>query len=110
MVADLELIVLKTPIKRGSANVSGVMLRRPEFADLEGVSMVELASGQIEAIQVILPRVTKPSILSEEIEQLDINDLERMTAYICLFLLTKKQRAAAGLPQSLTPPSQRKRK
>ncbi|MDP2431785.1 MAG: phage tail assembly protein [Pseudomonadota bacterium] len=80
-------IALKTPIKRGETAIDAVELRKPTAGELRGVSLVELLQMDVGAISKVLPRITMPALIPEEIAGMDPADLLAMGATISGFLL-----------------------
>lgn len=80
-------IPLQSPIKRGETVIDAVGLRKPTAGELLGVSLVELLQMDVGAISKILPRITTPTLLEQEIAGMDPADLLAMGAAISGFLL-----------------------
>ncbi len=80
-------ITLQSPIKRSETSIDAVVLRKPTAGELRGVSLVELLQMDVSAISKVLPRITVPTLVQEEIAGMDPADLLAMGAAISGFLL-----------------------
>ena len=89
----VETITLQTPIKRGATEITSLQLRKPNTGALRGVSLTELLQMNVSALQVVLPRISQPTLVKHEIDQLDPADLVNMGTVVVGFLLTKEQKA-----------------
>lgn len=80
-------ITLAKPIQRGNETITSVSLRKPDVGTLRGMKLMELMSGDFRAHCILLPRITMPSLLPDEIEALDVADLTAlMTATMGFFM------------------------
>lgn len=91
-----ETIELDEPIQRGSTTIAELQLRKPKAGELRGVSLMELAQMDIQALRKVLPRITAPALTDAEIGNMAPADIMQCGVAVAGFLLTKKQRDQAG--------------
>lgn len=89
-------VSLQTPIKRKSETITTLQLMRPRVGDLRGVLLAELANMKVEAVALVLPRITVPTLIRAEVEELDPADFMACAVEVSSFL------APAALLASLT--------
>lgn len=90
---DVQTVSLDTPIQRPGGDVHTVQVRKPMAGALRGVSLADLLQLKVDAIQQVLPRVTTPTLLKPEVDNLDPADLLQLGTAVIGFLLPKAQRA-----------------
>lgn len=90
---DPNTVQLETPIKRAGGVITHVTLRKPTAGELRGVSLSELLQMKVDALQVVLPRITSPMLHKQEMQAIDPADLVNMGGVVLGFLLTKEQKA-----------------
>jgi hypothetical protein len=90
-----QLIELDEPIKRGTTEITEVTLRKPVSGELRGVSLMELAQMDVQALRKVLPRISSPSLTDVEVSRMDPADLMQCGVAVASFLLTKKARQAS---------------
>lgn len=90
-----QLIELDEPIKRGTTEITEVTLRKPVSGELRGVSLMELAQMDVQALRKVLPRISSPSLTDVEVARMDPADLMQCGVAVASFLLTKKARQAS---------------
>ncbi|WP_321346582.1 phage tail assembly protein [Halopseudomonas oceani] len=90
-----QVIELDEPIKRGTTEITEVTLRKPVSGELRGVSLMELAQMDVQALRKVLPRITTPSLTDIEVGRMDPADLMQCGVAVASFLLTKKARQAS---------------
>lgn len=87
-------IPLDTPIQRGAQTITHVQVRKPNAGALRGLSLVEVLQMNVTALQTLLPRVTEPPLLKQEVAALDPADLVSLGTEVVGFLVPKAQREA----------------
>lgn len=88
-------IDLDTPVKRGETAIARVQLRKPQGGELRGLSLVDLAQLDVNALHKLLPRITIPTLTLPEVQALDPADLLALGAEVSGFLLQKAARPAS---------------
>ena len=85
-------IPLDTPIQRGAQTITHVHVRKPNAGALRGLSLVEVLQMNVTALQALLPRVTEPPLLKQEVATMDPADLVALGTEVVGFLVPKAQR------------------
>lgn len=89
-------VPLETPIKRGDTTIASVMVRKPQAAELRGVSLQDLVTLEVTSLIRVLPRVTVPTLLQQEVEQMDPADLLALGAEVVGFLMPAAAKESLG--------------
>lgn len=92
---------LQTPIQRGESQITEIGLRTPSAGELRGIKLADLLQMDVDAVMVVLPRITSPSLTAAEIAGMDPADLLSAAAQVSSFLLPKAmQQEAARFPST----------
>lgn len=84
-----KTITLDQPIVRGNHSILTLTIRKPTAGELRGIKLMDLANMDVSALVTVLPRITMPSLLKQEIEQMDPADLSEIGIEVALFLAKK---------------------
>lgn len=93
-------IELEVPVQRGSQTITHVQLRRPKAGELRGLSVSALMQLDVSAVMKLLPRITQPTLLEHEINNLDPVDLVNLSQEVVDFLVSSKTLGAARAKQA----------
>lgn len=93
-------ITLETPLKRGDQAITCVSLRKPAAGELRGVALADLLRLDVAALITVLPRITSPTLTTQDVQQLDLVDLTAIGTEVLGFFMTRADRAL--LPASPT--------
>lgn len=93
-------IELEVPIQRGSQTITHVQLRRPKAGELRGIGIGALLQLDTSAVMKLLPRITQPTLLEHEINNLDPVDLVNLAQGVIDFLVSSKTLDAARAKQA----------
>ncbi|WP_021024777.1 phage tail assembly protein [Comamonas sp. B-9] len=85
---DSVVITLKKPILRGKTRITEVVVRKPSVLALAGVVMSDLARMQTDEVIRVLPRTTVPSLVRNEVVQLDPADFFAMAGVLSNFFVS----------------------
>jgi len=88
----MPVITLDEPIRRGDQTLTEVRLRKPKAGELRGTQLVNLLHMDIAALEIVLPRITVPTLTKHEVSQLDPADITQFGSELASFLLTKARR------------------
>ena len=88
----MPVITLDEPIRRGDQTLTEVRLRKPKAGELRGTQLVNLLHMDIPALEIVLPRITVPTLTKHEVGQLDPADITQFGSELASFLLTKEKR------------------
>ena len=66
---------LATPIPRAGGDISRLVLRKPKAGELRGLKVEDLFATDVNTLIALLPRITIPALIAEEVEGLEAEDL-----------------------------------
>ena len=89
------IVTLEAPVIRGEQTIETIELRRPQAGELRGLSLIDLIQMDVSAIIKLVPRISSPSLLEQEVSALEPQDLVSIAAEISLFLAPKSLQEAA---------------
>jgi hypothetical protein len=92
----MSTITLETPIKRGDNTITEVTISKPNAGALRGVALLPLLQMDVNAMALVLPRITTPTLTQPEVLALDPADLMQFATEVTGFLLPKN--ALADIP------------
>jgi len=92
----MSTITLDTPIPRGDTTITEVTLTKPNAGALRGVALMPLLQMDVNAMAMVLPRITTPTLTQPEVLAMDPADLLQFATEVSGFLLPK--RALADIP------------
>ena len=83
-------VLLDKPITRGEQTITHVQLRRPLAGELRGINIAALIREMdYGALELLLPRVSTPTLTRADVAQLDPADLAALAAEVILFFVPK---------------------
>ncbi|ATO31592.1 phage tail assembly protein [Dickeya dianthicola] len=87
-----KTVTLDSPLKRGDTVIDSITIRKPTSGALRGVRLQALMEMDVNAVMVVLPRVTAPALTATEVLELDPADLVALAVEVVTFLLPKSAR------------------
>lgn len=90
--ADLPTITLSAPIVRGNQEIASIQLRKPKAGELRGLSLQDVINSEITTLLQLLPRITMPPLIDQEVNEIDPADLAEMGGIIRNFFMTAAER------------------
>lgn len=94
--ASIAEVVFTNPIERGEQKIASVQLREPRTGELRDLKMVDLAQLDANSLIKLLPRITIPPLMQNEVEGLKPSDFFALATEVANFLLPEGMR-----PESL---------
>ncbi|HFS6024379.1 TPA: phage tail assembly protein [Raoultella ornithinolytica] len=91
-----KTVTLDTPIKRGDATITEIVLRKPQSGALRGTRLQAVMEMDVASMMTVIPRISTPALTPQEMADLDPADLSAMSIEVVFFLLPKS--ALASLP------------
>jgi len=88
-VTTEKTVTLDTPIMRGKTRIDSLVVRKPQSGALRGTRLQALMDMDVNAMMVVLPRVTTPALTQQEINEMDPADLVTLSVEVVYFLLKK---------------------
>ena len=87
-----NIVILEEPIKRGDTMIDQVEIIKPNAGHLRGIGLASLANADVDALTVILPRITLPNLTTQECKSLNLPDLIALAGKVIGFLSPKSER------------------
>lgn len=84
--AKENIVTLDTPIQRGETTIADVQVIKPNAGALRGVGLAAIANADVDALLVVLPRVTVPNLTKEECARLELPDLVALAGKVVGFV------------------------
>ncbi|WP_265665008.1 phage tail assembly protein [Verminephrobacter aporrectodeae] len=84
-------VTLRTPILRGEQTISCVTLRKPKAGQLRGLSLTDILQLKVDAVTALLSRISTPTLLRHEVDNLEPEDLVALSTEVVSFFLPKDQ-------------------
>lgn len=81
-------VLLDFGFKRGDDQVKEINLVKPNTGHCRGLSLKDVLSFEINALAVLLPRITLPAMTSQEVYSLELMDTLKIAEGITGFLET----------------------
>lgn len=88
------IVTLEAPVIRGEQTIETIELRRPQAGELRGLSLSDLLNMEVSAVIKLVPRISSPALLEQEVSALEPQDLVSIAAEVAGFLLPKSAREA----------------
>lgn len=92
--AQTVKITLSNPIVRKGGNIAEISLRKPKASDMRGLKIEDLFSTDVNSLLVLLPRITAPSLIAAEIENMEAEDLIELAGAVKGFFMSAEMKAA----------------
>ncbi|WP_022955759.1 phage tail assembly protein [Perlucidibaca piscinae] len=92
-----NLVTLDEPLQRGTLLITEIEVRKPKAGALRGLQLVDVLRMDVDALRVLLPRITTPALTAQDVLELDPADLLQLGAKVSDFLLPKDARQEASL-------------
>ena len=77
-----NIVILEEPIKRGDTLIDQVEIIKPNAGHLRGIGLAALANADVDALTVILPRITVPNLTAQDCKSLNLPDLIAMAGKV----------------------------
>ena len=91
-------VTLDEPIVRGDQRITAITLRRPKSGELRGIDLAALVnSADYGALEILLPRISSPTLTRADVANLDPSDLVQFAASVVLFFVPRTAAASLSL-------------
>lgn len=88
------VVKLDYPIKTaGDKEITEVTVIKPSSGALRSLALTDLLRMDTNALHTILPRVTQPLLVKQDVEKLDPADLVQLGTAVVGFLVPKAEKA-----------------
>lgn len=93
-------VTLHYPLERkgDTAPIATVALAKPTTGTLRGLSLMSLMQMEVTALATLLPRITQPALMPEDVAALDPVDLMLLAGEVMGFFMPPGAVEALGLP------------
>ena len=92
METKTAVITLEEPIARGDSTIEQVTVRKPKAGELRGTNVKDILTMDYAALELVLPRITTPTLTRADVQNLDPADLTQFAVEVSGFLLTRQLR------------------
>ena len=84
-----NIVTLETPVVRGEQTINTVEVIKPNSGALRGTRLADIAGSDVDALIIVLPRITYPALTKAECLNLDPVDLIALAGQVIGFLSPK---------------------
>lgn len=84
---DVKTVQFDYGFKRGETTIKEVMIRKPKTRALRGLTLSDLLQLDVDAIAKLTPRITQPSMSSNDVYELEPVDLTKIGKEIISFFV-----------------------
>ena len=78
-------VTLKKPVTHGDSSISSVIVREPTESSLRGLSLVDVLKLESQALSILIPRLTTPTLHANHTAALSASDRLRLALAIQSF-------------------------
>lgn len=86
---EVVQVPLQSPIVRGGERIATLQLMKPRTGDLRGLLLSELLQMKADTVATLLPRISVPTIVKGEVDEMDPADLVACSVEVAGFLVPK---------------------
>lgn len=83
---NTKIITLTNPITRGENQITEITVNKPTVPALKGLKMFDVLQMDVDALQVLLPRVTSPVLHKADFATMEVADFTELAAAAVGFL------------------------
>ncbi|MCX2946615.1 MULTISPECIES: phage tail assembly protein [Rahnella] len=87
-----NIVILEEPIKRGDTVIEQIEVIKPNAGHLRGIGLAALANADVDALTLLLPRITAPNLTPKDCQSLSLPDLVELAGKVVGFLSPKSAR------------------
>ena len=95
----IKITLQKAIERKGSDPITEVTVRAPVVGDIRGLTQMDLGKMEVKAMERLLPRITLPPLLPDELAAMNIADFFKLSGAAMSFLMPETDREAAGLSE-----------
>ena len=89
-------ITLSEPIERASGPITELTLRKPKAGELRGLKVEDLFATDVNALMLLIPRISSPTLIGDEVGQLETEDLIEVAGAVKGFFMTAAMKEAVA--------------
>ncbi|MFP4794417.1 phage tail assembly protein [Pasteurella multocida] len=79
-------IVLSTQIQRGDQEIKKIQVLKPTVQALKGLKMFDVLQVDVNAMEILLPRITVPKLHKADFAQMAVEDFTELATAAVSFL------------------------
>lgn len=83
---NIKTVKLSTPIVRGENSFDEIQVMKPNVPALRGLKLLDVLQSDINALEVLLPRVTQPMLHKADFEKMEPQDFIELATAVLNFL------------------------
>ena len=80
------VITLSKPIKRGDKEITEITVNKPTVPALKGLKLMDVFSTDVDALRILLPRVTQPVLHRADFDTMEVADFVELAGAAVGFL------------------------
>lgn len=84
-------VKLTNPILRGEQKYTEITVIKPTVAALKGLKLLDVMQSDVNALTVLLPRVTQPMLHKNDFDSMDIQDFTALATETIGFLVPNSE-------------------
>lgn len=88
---DRQTVTLNQALVRGTTKITEIQVRTPASGEMRKISMSNLLQLDVDELTVLLPRITAPTITSQEVSALHPSDLLQLGTKVIGFLVPESK-------------------
>ena len=77
-----KIITLSTALLRGDKQITDITVNKPTVPALKGLKMFDVLQMDVDALQVLLPRVTSPVLHKADFATMEVADFTELAAAV----------------------------
>lgn len=81
-----KIITLSQPLKRGEQEINQVEVLKPTVQALKGLKMFDVLQVDVNAMEVLLPRITQPKLHKSDFLTMEVEDFTELATVAVGFL------------------------
>lgn len=90
-----QTVKLTNPIIRGDKKYDEITVIKPTVAALKGLKLLDVMQSDVNALTVLLPRVTQPMLHKNDFDSMDIIDFTALATETIGFLVPNSEQTEA---------------
>lgn len=84
-------VKLTSPVKRPSGDITELTLRKPATGELRGIKLMDVMQMDVNALGILLPRITTPTITKADVDAMDMADALELGVAVVGFFESKTE-------------------
>lgn len=84
--STIKVIALSVAIQRGEQEIKEVQVMKPTVPALKGLKMFDVLQVDVNAMEILLPRITVPKLHKADFAQMAVEDFTELATAAVSFL------------------------